>query len=183
MTVTAPGTPPRYAFVSRWELPVAAERMWHEIERMLRPGADLRWWPGVDVEMPPRRIAAGERTVMTVRSPLGYRLRMLLTITRVESGRTIAADSGGDLRGSGRVVVHPIGPTASVVTIHWDVTTSRVWMNVTARALRPLFTWAHARVMQHGERGLRQALAPPPRSEPRNADNPGIPGSGGHRDG
>lgn len=160
----------KYSFVSRWHLPVGAPRAWDEIERMLRPGADRSWWPRLAVEMPPRRLVPGERLVLTVRSPLGYRLRVLLEITRVEPGRELAATSEGDLQGSGRIVVTAAGVEASVVDIHWDVSTRRAWMNATAWLLRPAFARAHAHVMRRGELGLRRLLAAG-RSEVRNADN------------
>ncbi len=162
-----------YAFVSRWRLPVPAARAWEELEGMLRPRADFSWWPGVQVDMPPRRLAPGERLVMSVRTPLGYRLRMLLTITDVDPPRAIAAAGDGDLRGIGRIVVAGDPPAASVVTIHWDVATRRRWMNATAWALRPAFTWAHAHVMRRGGEGLARRLGPA-RSDLRNAGNSGV---------
>lgn len=124
---------------------------------MLVPGAHRAWWPGVTVPMAARRVEPGERVVLAVRSPLGYTLRMRLEIVDVEPGRTIAAASDGDLRGSGRVTVEADGDGASIV-FHWDVQTRRAWMNATAFVLRPVFERAHAHVMRRGESGLRAVL-------------------------
>jgi hypothetical protein len=129
------------------------------MEAMLRPGADLSWWPALDVQMPFRRLVVGERLVVAVGSPLLYRLRMLVTITSLEAGTSLAVSSDGDLSGRGRIDVQPDGATASVLTIHWDVSTRKAWMNATAWLLRPVFVWAHQHVMRRGEEQLRRVLA------------------------
>lgn len=156
-----------YSFVSIWRLPVPAERTWRELERMLTapPSAEPagvdrpEWWPGVSMVHAPRALAVGEPFALVVRSPLGYRLRVRLEITRVEPRSLIGAESSGDLRGSGSVAVAEAGSGSSTLTFRWDVRTERRWMNATAWALRPAFERAHARVMRSGERGLVEALA------------------------
>lgn len=150
--------PATYSFVSRWRLPVSAERAWDELAGSLRPGDGLAWWPGFAVPMAPRRLVAGERMVVAVRSPLGYTLRMRLEITGVDPGRAISARSDGDLRGSGRVEVRADGSLGTVVEFGWLVETRRAWMNATAWLLRPAFERAHAHVMRRGESGLRAVL-------------------------
>ncbi|GAA1950145.1 hypothetical protein [Microbacterium deminutum] len=162
-----------YSFVSVWRVPASAPRCWAELVRMITPpaartesvagsqrGAVATWWRSVSVE-PPRRIAVGEGMALHVRSPLGYALRVHLTLTGVEDGRFLSAASAGDLRGAGSVAVEAAGDAASVVTFHWDVATERRWMNATAFVLRPVFEHAHAHVMRQGERGLRAALSTP----------------------
>ncbi|MFT4219551.1 MAG: hypothetical protein QM611_03405 [Microbacterium sp.] len=146
----------QYSFVTRWRVPASAERCWSELERALR--GDVEWWPGVEVAEPAVRVEPGARVAMRVRSPLGYRLRAALEITRVDPGRSIEAASAGHLRGAGRVEIDETADCADV-WFHWDVETTRRWMNATAPVLRPLFTAAHARVMARGERGLRAAVA------------------------
>lgn len=148
-----------YSLESRWRLPVPPQRAWAELVRALEPGTGLRWWPGVTLPMAPRRLLPGERMTVVVRSPLAYRLRMRLELTEVDRGRAIAARSDGDLQGSGRVEIRADGGVGTVVVFQWDVETRRAWMNATAWALRPAFERAHARVMRHGEQGLRAALA------------------------
>ena len=159
-----------YSFVSRWRVPAPPERCWAEIERMisipaqsadsirrLRPGARPTWWRSVAVARAPARLAVGESLELSVRSPLGYRLHPRLTITDLVAGRRIEVASTGDLSGTGRVDLAGDDATTDI-TIHWDVSTERAWMNATALVLRPAFAWAHARVMAEGERGLRTAL-------------------------
>ncbi|MGK3953013.1 hypothetical protein ACLKM7_11945 [Microbacterium sp. I2] len=174
--------PAEYSFESRWVLPGPPELVWRELERTLLPGGPRRaWWPGLTVTMPPRRLRVGERMVVTVHAPLGYRLRVLLEVTEIDPGRTLAATSTGDLRGVGRLSVAAAGAGATasgggvgtVVVFEWDVQTRRPWMNIAAWLLRPVFEGAHAHVMRRGEAGLRARLAGG-RSEPRNAGNPRI---------
>jgi hypothetical protein len=148
-----------YAFVTRWSVDASPERCWVELRRMLLSDS-AGWWPGLEVVERPRRIAVGEELTLAVRSPLGYRLRVRLTITRVEHGTRIGAESAGDLRGAGRVEVEPDGERATV-TFHWNVSTEKAWMNATAPVLRPLFERAHRHVMAVGERGFGDALRHP----------------------
>lgn len=148
--------PARYAFTSRWVIDADPARCWGEIERMLRPGA-VTGWPGVRVVQAPRAVRAGESIRLAVRSPLGYRLRVDLALGEVDAPRVLAARSAGDLRGEGRVELHPRG-AATEVRFTWNVETTLVWMNRAAPVLRPVFAAAHAVVMRAGERAMRRAL-------------------------
>ncbi len=140
---------------------------------MLRTGA-APWWPAVQVAdvtigMPQARPVA---LTLLVRSPLGYRLRTRLTVTRWQAGRAVAADSRGDLRGHGSIRLRA-ACDGSVLDVHWEVATTRRWMNLSAPLLRPVFVAAHRRVMRAGEAGLRAAVSRG--SDPRNAGNPAEP--------
>lgn len=150
------GDDPDYRFVSQWAIPATTAQCWEAVERDLT-GRGTPWWPAVTVEQPPAVLAPGESFVLAVRSPLGYRLRVRLTITLVEKGARIAVESAGDLRGTGEVVV-AAAPAGTDVTIAWAVSPTVRWMRATAFALRPAFVWAHTRVMAAGERGMRRAL-------------------------
>ncbi|KHK97291.1 hypothetical protein LK09_10745 [Microbacterium mangrovi] len=156
-----------YAFESRWDAPAPPERCWPLLEGVVL--SDRSWWPGVSVPDPPVRIAPGEQLTFRVRSPAGYVLRMRLRLTDVQPGIRIAAESTGDLEGTGSIELTRTSVGGSLITIRWTVTTRRAWMNATARVLRPVFVAVHDRVMRTGERALLAELA----SEVRNAGNPG----------
>ncbi len=159
-----------YSFVSEWRIPATAQRCWAELERMVtRPqpglaaahgrGADPQWWPSLRVEKAPPALVPGGRIVLAVRSPLGYRLRVRLTVEQVTPGRLVRAASAGDLTGWGSIRIEEDAEGESTITVEWNVATERRWMNAMAWLLRPLFVRAHAHVMRDGERGLRAELA------------------------
>lgn len=124
--------------------------------------------------------------MLDVRSPVGYRLRITVTIAEVEPGRLIAAVSDGDLAGSGSVrLAADEDGDETIVRIRWSVATTRPWMNRTAPVLAPVFRLAHALVMRRGERAASDAVraaAAARDSEVRNAVNP-HPGAGERTDG
>jgi hypothetical protein len=148
-----------YSFTSLWRIPASPPRCWEVMERLLLDGGDVAWWPGVSVPVPPRRVAAGETFSLSVRSPLGYRLRMRLELTQVVAPSALAARSEADLRGAGSVTVQADDEQGSLLRFRWDVTTERGWMNAAAPLLRPAFERAHEAVMRAGERGLQGILA------------------------
>lgn len=158
-----------YSFVSRWEAPASPERCWDELVRTLQAGGGS-WWRALSVSEPPAALAEGETLGLAVRSPLGYRLRVGLTLTDVREGALIAAASDGDLRGRGRVELVPMGARRTEILWGWDVTTERTWMNAAAVILRPAFARAHHAVMRAGERGMRAALAVPSEHRPTSDD-------------
>lgn len=148
-----------YAFVSEWHVAASPERCWREIERMLSAGGAPTWWRAVAVTRPPLRLAVGEELELTVRSPLGYALRVTLTLTEAVPQVAVAASSEGDLSGSGRLTIAPEG-SGSALRWVWEVRTQKRWMNAAAPFLHPVFARAHEHVMVEGERGLHRALDP-----------------------
>lgn len=163
-----------YVLTSRWRIPATPEECWAATERMLRPGG-RSWWPGVRVPAAPARLAAGEELALVVRSPIGYRLRIRVTLTEALPARRLAARSTGDLAGTGSVDLVAVDAARTILRIRWEVATRRAWMNATAFLLRPAFVLAHAVVMRAGERGMRRAVRAA--SETRNADSC-APGAG-----
>ena len=150
-----------YAFTSTWHIDAPVDACAAAFTQMFTSPdgrATDSWWRGVRVESAPARIAVGERVLLGVRSPLGYRLRVELTITAWRADSEIAATSVGDLTGQGSITLHARSADAASVTIVWTVTTERAWMTKTSVLLRPVFTAAHAWVMRDGERGLRAAV-------------------------
>nr|BFF11484.1 hypothetical protein GCM10025699_27870 [Microbacterium flavescens] len=168
-----------------------ADRTWREVERVVtsptavtvattRSGdSGLTWWRGVHVEEAPATLEPGAIVRLAVRSPIGYRLRISLTIVEVAPGRALSATSAGDLRGRGRLRVERDGDAASVVVFHWDVATERRWMNVGARALRPAFERAHAHVMRAGSAVCARSSRVTHRPEVRSPEMLSIRSGGG----
>lgn len=154
-----PRDPRTYAFVSRWTVPASCAECWALLERGLRPGP-LPWWPAVRVEAAPRPPAEGGVVDLTVHSPVGYRLRVGLTLTEVTPPHVIAATSAGDLVGRG-VLALSDGSAGALLTWTWEVEVRRPWMRRASPALRPVFEAAHRTVMRRGERGFARLLSGP----------------------
>lgn len=161
-----------FRFVSRWEVAASPERCWQMLEDALRRGR-LPWWPAVRVDpLGVTSPAVGDDLALEVRSPLGYRLRVRLTLTEVAPPHVIAATSDGDLAGRGRLEIARTpaprvsaatapasGAPASDLVWTWEVAVWRPWMRALSPVLRPLYVLAHREVMRRGERGFARALA------------------------
>lgn len=156
----------RYRFTSRWNVPQSPDRCAELLAEALDAGGSLSWWRGVDIAREPDAgapphptrphgaVVPGDRLIMRVRSPLGYRLTVHLTVTEADLPRLLVAAGTGDLRGRGSVEIDP-ADGGSQVTWRWQVTPARPWMRAIGIILRPAFAAAHAAVMRRGERGLR----------------------------
>ncbi|GAA3660618.1 hypothetical protein [Microbacterium marinilacus] len=167
-----------YSFRTVWRVDALPDRVWRALTAAVT-GRSASWWRAMRVVSPARRIDRGEQMRAEVHAPLGYRLRLVLTLTRVRPGHAISAESSGDLEGRGSVEVRREG-AGSEVRFAWDVEVRRRWMRLLDPVLRPVFAVAHRMVMRAGERGLREALHGAPRSARRKPANP-VPRGGGRR--
>jgi hypothetical protein len=148
----------RYSFVTLWRFRAPIERVWEAIQ-------DYQtwpmWWPAVEHA---RQIAPGdaegigEIAELEFRTRLPYRLRFLITTTRVAAPYELDGNAVGELEGSGRWRLHMEGDE-TVVRYLWDVRTTRWWMNLLAPIARPVFAWNHNQVMHSGQSGLARRLA------------------------
>lgn len=173
--------------MSRWTLDAPREACWAVLADPALSWPT--WWPGMSGEVVGLGDGDGDgsRARLSYRAPLGYTLRIGLHARRVEPPSGARFDVSGDLVGTGVVTLAsasprraapavldvPGAPTArtaltvpqampdevTVVTILWDVRTTRPWMNALAPVLGGAFAWAHERVLRDGERGLRAHLA------------------------
>lgn len=145
-----------YAFVSRWHVAASPDRCWAVLEESLRSGV-VPWWPAVRFEQVTAdagtALTPGDPIRLVVQSPIGYRLRITLTLTEVIAGRALAATSAGDLAGRGRLDLAS-ADSGSELTWTWQVEVRKRWMRVVGPAVRPAFEAAHRAVMRRGERGL-----------------------------
>jgi uncharacterized protein YndB with AHSA1/START domain len=148
-----------YRFVTEWRLQESIERVWQALNT---PGAYSQWWPNMKRfrDLTPGVTGVGSRSERVVRGRLPYDLCYVITVTRVERPREMAHDAAGDLVGEGRMVLEEKG-TETVVTIYWNVRTTKGWMNWFTFLLRPLLSWNHTQVMAAGERGLTDWLKDP----------------------
>ena len=94
-----------------------------------------------------RANGVGRTAVYRVRSPLLYSLQFEAVIVDVEAPTMLRSEVSGDLEGAGTYRLSS-QPDGTRVDFGWVVRTTKRWMNVLAPVARPVFAWAHYRVMR-----------------------------------
>ena len=120
-----------------------------------------QWWRGVEsvCELAPgdeRRVGSAYR--VSWRAPVaGYRVDFDFHVEEVEEPVRMGGSARGALTGSGvwRLFEQD---GACVVTFHWEVRTTRTWMNALAPVARPLFRSGHDRLMRRGAQDLARRM-------------------------
>ncbi|WP_052663527.1 hypothetical protein [Psychromicrobium lacuslunae] len=152
-----------YLFHTVWLLPATPTRCWQELVTL---GSWEHWWPALAKESwPASPLDTGSELWLGVRSPLGYRLRVQLTVQRIVPESSLSVSGSGDLSGSGDAQFLEInegnttdsGPHTEL-RINWSVQTTKPWMNFLAPLAAPGFRWAHNALMRDGERRFRKWL-------------------------
>ena len=157
-----------YTFVDHWF--VAAP-----VETVYRIVADPRTYPQgwkdydriiilKDAPFP----HVGGQAEFLVRSPFGYRLRIVVETVAAEPPRLIDTRSTGQLQGAGLWEFRQEGDTTHV-TFTWSVRSNHPVLNRLERVAKPLFALSHAIVSGRGHRGLKRLLEAPP-----GADQPAV---------
>lgn len=145
-----------YDFISTWQVSAPVARCWTFLTSPDQTWVE--WWPSLrKIEVQRKSRIVGSVAECVWRSPVGHRLRFVLTVTDVLPVERLVLASCGDLTGTAIIDFTPAGPGCEI-TVRWTITTTRRWMNVTAPLLRPVFGWAHHAVMRRGERGLNAVL-------------------------
>ncbi|ABY22523.1 conserved hypothetical protein [Renibacterium salmoninarum ATCC 33209] len=149
-----------YSLHTVWRLPASSERCWHELV-VLRSWQ--HWWPAFQLSSPSSSHdpSIGEELMLTVRSPLGYKLRVGLKITDITHLSRLQVSGSGDLNGVGGTNFADEGSSEqpkTVISIGWTVRTTKRWMNLLAPVAAPAFSWAHRKVMADGERRFQNYL-------------------------
>jgi uncharacterized protein YndB with AHSA1/START domain len=146
-----------YYFTTRWFFRAPIERVFAELDAV-EQWPD--WWRGVvSVQVlsqgGPGRLGARTRNVW--RSVLPYALTFDAEIVARQPPNTIAVVASGELVGHGRwELTSEAGGTR--VVYHWQVATTRAWMNLLAPIARPFFKWNHDVVMRWGGQALARRL-------------------------
>ena len=144
-----------YNFVTRWFLRAPIERVFAELEAVEQWPS---WWPGVlSVEVLAPGDPIGKRTRNRWRSRLPYVLTFEAEVVRYEPPLRIELVARGELEGRGRWELSAERGGTRVV-YHWQVATTRAWMNLLAPVARPFFKWNHDVVMRWGGEALARRL-------------------------
>lgn len=148
-----------YDFETVWTLDAPIEMVWDAI---MTSEEWPEWWPYLAsvAEIAPGDAAGiGAVRRYTWRGQLLYTLTFETTVVRVERPVLLEGCASGDLEGSGRCTLVPLGAAATRVRYEWHVRTTRRWMNLLDPLVHGLFVWNHDRVMRAGGVGLANHLA------------------------
>lgn len=149
-----------YRYVSTWRLQGPIEQVWaalNDLEHL------PTWYLGVQEA---RQLAPGDaqgvgrRVRYVIKGRLPLRLAFEATTTRSLPPRDQELQAEGELAGTGRWSLDQHGQVTTV-RYHWDVRTTRPWMNLLAPLARPLFAWNSRGVMLQAGQGLARFLGVP----------------------
>jgi uncharacterized protein YndB with AHSA1/START domain len=144
-----------YDFTSIWHCSAPPQAV---LDVLVRPEQWRLWWPGLkqvhvmnDVQGP------GAQAELLWHSIAAYELVTRITVTDYQPGQRVVFTSHGDLQGIGTCTISTEDGGTRLV-FHWHVETTRMWMNILAPILKPLFRYCHNRIMRAGEQGLQQFM-------------------------
>lgn len=145
--------PTEYMFLSHWVIHAGTAKAAHAITDVSHW---TDWWEGLEsVEVKESTQAAtGSRFACVWKSSSGYRLALNICITEYIEEEVMRFTADGDLAGSGTWRIEPVSANRTAMTILWNVSTTKTWMNTLAPALRPVFVKSHNALMKKGEQGL-----------------------------
>jgi hypothetical protein len=149
-----------YRYVSTWRLQAPIQQVWaalNDLEHL------PTWYRGVQEarELAPGDAqGVGRRVRYVIKGRLPLRLAFEATTTRSLPPRDQELQAEGELAGTGRWSLDQHGQVTTV-RYHWDVRTTRPWMNLLAPLARPLFTWNSRGVMVQAGQGLAGFLGVP----------------------
>ena len=146
-----------YSFVTEWKLNAPLIEVWKTIQASKEWP---QWWKGV---LSVEEIKTGDEnhvgnvSNLTWKSFLPYKLEFQSTVVKVIPHEYMEGNAVGELTGTGRwYFSHHNGITA--VRYHWDVQTTKAWMNFFSPLLKGIFKWNHDVVMRWGGEGLARKM-------------------------
>jgi hypothetical protein len=148
--------PTEYFFITKWRLEAPLEKVWDAIYNSTEWPT---WWKGViDV----KQIEFAKEGMNAVRqytwkSALPYTLSFQMRLTEMELHKKLSGIAFGELQGKGTWYFKQ-EKEITYVEYHWNVITTKAWMNTFSFLLKPAFQYNHNVVMKWGAFGLAQKL-------------------------
>jgi Polyketide cyclase / dehydrase and lipid transport len=149
-----------YHYVSSWQLQAPIEQVWAALNDLEHLPV---WYRGVHEARelaPGDALGVGRRVRYVIKGRLPLRLAFEATTTRSVPPQDQELQAEGDLAGTGRWSLDEHGKVTTV-SYHWDVRTTRPWMNLLAPLARPIFTWNSRGVLLEAGEGLARFLGVP----------------------
>ena len=147
-----------YSFITVWELRnTSLEEAWKTIKAV---DDWPQWWKGVEEVKALKEGDAdgiGKVSSFTFKSALPYRLTFESELVQLEAYRLMKGKAKGELEGTGTWLFELKGDVVHI-EYHWQVRTTKPWMNLLSPVLKPVFKWNHDVVMQWGLEGLIKRL-------------------------
>lgn len=146
-----------YAFVTRWQIKAPLASVWDAIYQSLEWP---QWWKGVvSVETIEEGDKEGVGGVRAYRwqSKLPYQLSFQIRLVAIDKYRKLTGAASGELEGTGEWLFEEKNGI-TFVQYHWNVVTTKPWMNYFSFLLKPLFRYNHNVVMRWGAEGLARKL-------------------------
>jgi uncharacterized protein YndB with AHSA1/START domain len=146
-----------YRFESEWKIGAPIEKVF---DLIARPEDFAQWWPSMKTS---RLVDHGDESGVGVsaeyilRSPLRYSMTFRTKATEVVRPHRIHSLVRGDLVGTGTYQLDE-DDDGTRVELVWRVSTAKSWMNRLTPIARPLFVWAHHRVMREGAQAMATRL-------------------------
>jgi hypothetical protein len=150
--------PVPYSFVSKWEIRAPLKEVWGKIDN----GENWHlWWRSVvrsKVITQGNAQGIGQEIQYKWKSFLPFTLNINFKITSKELYKEIRGESTGDLIGEG-VWTFEEKNGITYVEYHWDVVSTKKYVNFLSHFIKPFFIYSHNVIMRRGKKGLKKALA------------------------
>ena len=142
-----------FNFCSNWKLGAPRQAVFDAIVDF-RSWAD--WWPGLEeiTETDPGGPdGIGQEAQSRWRGPIGYVFRFSIVAVERREPEFLKGLASGDLSGTGSWSLSEYQGWTDV-TLDWNVSAKRKWMEFLAPVARPVFVHGHDHVMRAGAEGL-----------------------------
>ncbi len=149
--------PQQYSFLSHWRIKAPIDDVWQLIYDSEKWP---EWWYGVESVVETRKgdtRGIGSIRSYKMRSPMLYTLSFNIQLTERTDLKLLKGYASGELVGTGAWTFQQTGEEIDV-QCHWQVITTKWWMNIFAFILRPIFQYNHAAVMRNGANCLARKL-------------------------
>lgn len=146
-----------YKFLTIWEIEAPITQVWDVINHSEQWPS---WWNAVESVV---EIAPGEPSGIdnirrfTWKTPLAYKLTFNTRITRIQPPNLLELVANGEVEGIGLWELAAVDKV-TIARYTWTVKTTKPWMNILARLIRPLMEWNHNEIMRQGGEGIAKLL-------------------------
>lgn len=149
-----------YSFITKWKTSAPVHEVWETIRLSLEWP---QWWKSfisvIELE-PGDEMGIGSIRRYTLKSPTQYKLTFDLLLTDRVENKLLKGVASGELAGEG-IWHFRVLDGITYIECHWNVRTTKVWMNALAFILRPAFQYNHRLVMKKGAKYLEKKIGAP----------------------